>query len=121
MMLTMLLSGMAMAQAPQQFSYQAVVRDASGRLAANQAVGVRISIINGGVTGNAVYVETHNVTTNSNGLFTLNIGAGSVQSGSFATISWNEGPYFIKSEIDLDGGGFGVRLRLRSGLFHGAG
>ena len=105
MMLAMLLSGIAMAQAPQQFSYQAVVRDASGRLAANQAVGVRISIINGGVTGNAVYVETHNVTTNSNGLFTLNIGAGSVQSGSFATISWNEGPYFIKSEIDLDGGG----------------
>lgn len=44
------------AQAPQKFSYQAVVRDASNNLIANQPVGVQISILQGSAAGEAVYV-----------------------------------------------------------------
>lgn len=82
------------AQAPEKFSYQAVVRNASNALVANAPVGVRVSILQGSATGNTVYVETHTVTTNANGLLTLEIGDGNVQQGSFADIDWANGPFF---------------------------
>ncbi len=92
------------AQAPQKFSYQAVVRDAGNNLVAARSVGVQISILQGTATGAAVYVETQNVTTNANGLMTLEIGAGTAVSGDFSTIDWADGPYFLKTETDPDGG-----------------
>ncbi len=101
---TLLLSICLFAQAPQKMNYQAVVRNASNSLVANQNVSVRISILQGSATGAAVYSETHNVQTNANGLMTLEIGGGSVANGSFIAIDWANGPYFIKSEIDPEGG-----------------
>ncbi len=92
------------AQAPEKFTYQAVVRNASNSLVANQNVSVRISILQGSATGSAVYVETQTVTTNVNGLMTLSIGEGTEVSGTFSGIDWANGPYFLKSEIDPDGG-----------------
>ena len=99
----LLICGM-MAQAPEKFSYQAVVRDASNQLINSHAVGVRVSVLQGAATGNPVYVETHTVTTNANGLMTLEIGAGSVQQGNFIDIDWANGPYFLKTETDPNGG-----------------
>ena len=59
-----------MAQAPEKFTYQAVVRNASNALVSNAPVGVRVSILEGSATGNAVYMELHTATTNANGLLT---------------------------------------------------
>ena len=92
------------AQAPQKFSYQAVLRDAGGNLAANQNVSVRISIIQENEYGASVYVETHSVTTNANGLVTIEVGAGNPILGTFADIDWSYGSYFLKSEVDPTGG-----------------
>ena len=92
------------AQAPEKFTYQAVVRNANNTLVANAQVGVRVNILQGTATGNAVYSETHMVSSNANGLVTLNIGAGSVLHGSFANIDWADGPYFLKTDIDPNGG-----------------
>ena len=94
----------AMAQAPEKFTYQAVVRNASNSLVANAPVGVRVSILQGSATGSAVYSETHVATTNANGLVTLSIGGGNVQQGAFADIDWANGTYFLKIETDPDGG-----------------
>ena len=66
------------AQAPQKFSYQAVVRNAGNSLVTNTPVGVRVSILSGGAAGNTVYSETHTTATNANGLLTIEIGSGSV-------------------------------------------
>jgi hypothetical protein len=93
-----------MAQAPQKMSYQSVIRNASGALVTNQAVGVKISLLQGSATGTAVYVETQSPTTNANGLASFQIGAGTVVSGSFASINWAAGPYFVKTETDPTGG-----------------
>lgn len=49
------------AQAPAGLSYQAVIRDASNTLLANQAVGMRISLLQGNANGNPVYAETHSL------------------------------------------------------------
>jgi hypothetical protein len=90
--------------APEQISYQAVVRDAANAIVANQDVGMRISVLQATADGTAVYVETQTPTTNANGLLSIYIGAGTVGSGVFSDIVWSTGPYFIKTEIDPDGG-----------------
>ena len=94
----------AFAQAPEKMSYQAVVRDAGNALVTSQAVGLQLSILQGSVTGTAVYVETQTPTTNINGLVSIEIGSGTVVSGTFNTIDWSAGPYFIKTETDPTGG-----------------
>jgi hypothetical protein len=91
------------AQAPNKMSYQAVVRNSSNALISNQAVGMRISILQGTANGTAIYVETHSPTTNANGLASIEIGSGTVVSGNFSTIAWANGPYFVKTETDPNG------------------
>ena len=93
-----------MAQAPERFTYQAVVRNAANQLIINTNVGVRVSMLQGTATGNPVYVEIQTVSTNANGLLTLEIGGGTVQQGSFADIDWANGPFFLKTETDPNGG-----------------
>lgn len=92
------------AQAPDRLSYQAVIRNSNNQLVVSAAIGIRISILQGAVTGTAVYVETHNQQSNNNGLVTVEIGGGMVVSGDFATIDWSAGPYFIMTETDPAGG-----------------
>ncbi|MCR4873838.1 MAG: fibrobacter succinogenes major paralogous domain-containing protein [Bacteroidales bacterium] len=104
MMIMALAVAVAMAQSPEKFTYQAVVRNASNALVSNTLVGVRVSILQGSATGNGVYVETQMPSTNANGLITLNIGDGDVVSGNFADIDWADGPFFLKTEIDPNGG-----------------
>ena len=94
----------AFSQVPQKFTYQAVVRDAGNNPVANHSVSVRISILQGGANGVAVYVENQSVTTNANGLMTLSVGDGPVVGGSIAAIDWANGPYFLKTETDPTGG-----------------
>jgi len=94
----------AFSQAPQKMSYQAVVRNSSSELIPSAAVGMKISILQNTATGNAVYSETQNATTNENGLLSLEIGSGNPISGTFSSINWATGPYFIKTEIDPLGG-----------------
>ena len=67
----------------------------------NRSVGVRISIIQNSESGTIVYQQESPVTTNANGLFTLIVGD---NSNDFANINWANGPYYIKSEVDLNGG-----------------
>ena len=101
---TIVLTVTTTTQVPEKMSYQAVVRNAANQLVINQNVGVKFSILKSSATGAVVYAETQNSTTNSNGLFTTNIGSGTVISGSMASINWANDVYFIKSEIDLAGG-----------------
>lgn len=102
--LVLLQSLLIFGQAPQKMSYQSVVRNSANVLVANQAVGVRLSIVEGSVSGTTVYSETHTVTTNANGLFTLEAGGGTPTEGVFADIVWGNGAHYIKSEIDPAGG-----------------
>lgn len=102
---SLLVGTMTWGQAPQAFKYQAVARNSAGEVLANQAVSFRISVLRGTATGTAVFVETHTgKTTNAYGLVDLEIGRGSVSSGSFATISWESSAYFLKVEMDPAGG-----------------
>ncbi len=93
-------------QVPETMSYQAVIRDNSGAIMTNHNVGIQLSILQGAFDGTAVYVERQFPTTNENGLITIEIGsdAATVVSGTFADIDWPGGPFFIKTEVDVNGG-----------------
>lgn len=101
-LVAVLLTATVWAQSPEKMSYQAVIRDASDNLITDTQIGMQISILQGSASGTAVYVETQVPTTNANGLVSLEIGAGTVESGDFATIDWANGPYFIKTETAVE-------------------
>jgi hypothetical protein len=92
------------AQAPQGIPYQAIARNASGVAIANTAVKVRFSIRDSIAAGAIKYQETHNPTTSALGLFSVNVGMGTVVSGSFSGINWGKNAKFLQVELDLAGG-----------------
>ena len=100
----LLITYFVLAQVPQSFNYQAIVRDASGNAIPNQSVGIQASLLQTSASGTTVYVERFLPTTNDYGLINLAIGTGDVQSGVFAAIDWHAGPYFLKIELDEAGG-----------------
>jgi len=101
---TILLSTILWAQVPNKMSFQTIVRNNQGKLVVNQVVGVRTSILQGGSTGTSVYEETHQKTSNQNGVLTLEIGTGTATKGTYNTIDWSQEPYFLKTELDIKGG-----------------
>lgn len=100
----LLLSAITWAQAPQKMSYQSVVRNPSGEAVANTIIGVRTIIRQGSATGTTVLIEEHYPRTNAGGIMNLQIGGGSNISGSFASIDWSNGPYFLTIDADTFGG-----------------
>jgi len=99
-----LLCSYSFGQVPQAFNYQAQSRDNLGNPLSNKSIAIKISILNGSATGSIDYTETHNVSTDENGLFSLSIGTGAVVSGTFTTIDWSGGQKYLKIELDQDGG-----------------
>jgi hypothetical protein len=79
------------AQTPEKISYQAVIRNSSNQLVTNNNIGMQISILQGSATGTAVYVERQYPSTNANGLVSIEIGGGTIVSGTFALIDWASG------------------------------
>ena len=92
------------AQAPQGIPYQAVARDVSGNLITTQAIALRFSIHDGNAAGPVVYQETQNDTTNTLGLFSVNLGLGTPVSGTLASVNWGSGDKFLQVELDPAGG-----------------
>jgi len=92
------------AQAPQNFKYQAIVRNSTGAILENQQIGFQLSILQTNETGTSVYTETFTTTTNSYGLVNLLVGEGTVVNGDFTSIDWGTDEYFLKVELDETGG-----------------
>ena len=93
------------AQPPQKICYQAVIRDANGRMLASKNITILAKIIRKiGNSNYLLYSERHSVTTNTQGLVTINIGTGTKVSGNWANITWTGGEHFIETDIDPNGG-----------------
>ena len=92
------------AQAPQKMSYQAVIRNSNNSLIVSTPIGIKVSVLQGSANGTVTYSETQVQNTNINGLVSLEIGMGTALIGTFASINWANGPYFIQTEVDPNGG-----------------
>lgn len=99
-----LFAAFAVAQAPEGISYQAVVRNATGLPMPNADVSFRMTLHRTNPTGPQVYQEVHDTTTNARGLVSFTIGGGSPTAGTFSSIDWSAGPYFMEVELDTAGG-----------------
>ena len=102
--LLLILSIPALAQSPDLFNYQAVVRDANGQVMQSQNVSFQLSVLLGSSTGSNIYTETHTLTTNQFGMANLQVGNGTPVSGTFGAIDWGMGTYFLQVELDETGG-----------------
>lgn len=93
-------------QIPEKMSYQCVVRNSNGDLVTNQSIGMRITILQGSASGTVIYQESFNPNpqTNANGLVTLEVGGGVPIIGTFSSINWASGLYFLRTETDPTGG-----------------
>lgn len=90
------------ANAQNGINYKAIIKDGSGAAIVNAEVTVQFTILENGTT--SVYQETHNPTTDANGIVIVNIGEGTVVSGVFNDINWGANPHFLKTEINTGSG-----------------
>ena len=97
---TLIMAASLYGQAPSSFKYQAVLRDSRGNLKAKVATVISIDILKGSATGTSVYSETHNVTTDNYGIINLEVGKGTVVTGTLGGIDWSSDAYFIKVKVD---------------------
>jgi hypothetical protein len=89
---------------PQGMKYQAVARNLSGDIIANQPISLKINLVTEqGNSSTVYYSEIHNVTTNQLGLFTLTIGEGEVQKGTFSSIPWSTEDIWMQVAIKDNG------------------
>ena len=93
-----------LAQAPNGFNYQASVRDANGDLVTEQSASFKFHIIQGTQTAAPTYTETHATNTDDLGQVSVVIGQGNATSGTFSSIDWSLGSYFLKIEVELSAG-----------------
>ena len=99
-----MLSFFAFGQTPQGVSYQAVATNVQGEPLENQTIGVRFSILQGSASGQPVYVEHHNTSTDPYGMFNLSIGLGTVVGGEaseLGQIDWGAHSFFLKVDLDV--------------------
>lgn len=92
------------AQMPQAISYQAVARDAQGKVVAGKSVGIQVEILKGSPSGTVVFSETHKPTSSKTGTVNLLIGQGTSKTGTFSSIDWGTGTYYLQLSMDLNGG-----------------
>jgi len=103
--LSVLFLGMVVfAQTPEGINYQAVIRKTDGSLVANTTIAIRIQLKQNSATGTVVYSERQSVITSQYGLVNFVIGQGTVLSGTFSTINWSTGNYWVSLGVDFTNG-----------------
>ena len=90
-------------QMPKAFSYQAVVRDNTGKVVADKQVGVKIEILKGSAESEEV-VYSEMLTPKSTKTGTVNLMIGNGNATQFAAIDWGGNAHFLRISLSLDGG-----------------
>jgi uncharacterized protein (TIGR02145 family) len=103
-LLALVITLITFAQAPQGFNYQATVRNSAGALIVNQNVNFKFNIMLNSVTSLPVFSETHMTPTDDLGQVNLVIGQGTATTGSFSTINWGTGNYYLGIELNTGSG-----------------
>ncbi len=94
------------AQVPDGFNYQAVLRDATGAVLINQTLPVRIALLANSGTGPLLWEEQHTVISNQFGLISLVVGTGTKTGGTitdFASIDWTAQTVYLRTSLQYPG------------------
>lgn len=90
-----------MASTSQKMTFQKVIRNNYGKIHANKVVGVRLTIIKKTPADSIVYFESQVKLTNKNGLLTYTLCESDC---AFKMLNWTKGPFYLKTEFDINGG-----------------
>lgn len=82
----LILTHLLMAQVPEGINFQGVARDANNTPLENTVLSIELDLHSDGVTG---YLETHQTTTDANGVYSIVIGEGMATVGVFNQIDWS--------------------------------
>jgi uncharacterized protein (TIGR02145 family) len=102
--LTLIITLITFAQAPQGFNYQATVRNSAGALIVNQNVNFKFNVMLNSATSLPIFSETHLAPTDDLGQVNLVIGTGTATTGTFSTINWGTGNYYLGIELNTGSG-----------------
>ena len=83
--------------AQEGISYQAIAYDNNGFEMSSQEIQLQLSILGDSINGSAEYVESHTVTTDDFGLFSIVIGSGDTES-NLSSVNWKS-PKYLKVEM----------------------
>jgi uncharacterized protein (TIGR02145 family) len=103
-LLALVITLITFAQAPQGFNYQATVRNSSGALIVNQNVFFKFNLMLNSASSLPVFSETHMTPTDDLGQVNLVIGTGTANIGTFSTINWGTGNYYLGIELNTGSG-----------------
>ena len=91
-----------------KINYQAIAHGQDGLVLSNQTLDVKIGIYASSASGQLIWEEEHNLTTNDYGLFSLIIGAGASTNNGSANnsydVNWNANSHFLNVQVDLGQG-----------------
>lgn len=105
LMLPVFIAGSVIAQPPPSIAVTSTAMDPMGNVAKNRTIYVKDIIYqNSAIGGTAVWSESHVVTSNADGIFTIYVGAGTKASlptnyQSIGDIDWGKGPFFINYKV----------------------
>ncbi|MBL7809140.1 MAG: hypothetical protein JNN28_15070 [Saprospiraceae bacterium] len=91
-------------KAPSGINYQAVLRNQKGDIISDQPVRMRVSILDP-ESRIYYYTETHLVTTNLAGIFSVIVGGGQAEEGKFTDIPWSTANTWLEIAYDTDNNG----------------
>ncbi len=94
----------AYAQIVKTKRHQTVIKNFENKPVLQKQVKIKVSILNKSKKGTVLYTETHTAITDSKGTIILNLGSGKAVAGNYASINWDRGPYYIRTETDILGG-----------------
>ena len=103
-LLALVITTITFAQAPQGFNYQATVRNSAGALIVNQNVYFKFNVMLNSASSLPVFSETHMTPTDDLGQVNLVIGQGTATTGTFSTINWGTGNYYLGIELNTGNG-----------------
>ena len=89
---------------PEGMKYQAVARNTKGGILSNETIVLEISLVSN-INGKSKvhYSEAHSVTTSTQGLFDLVIGAGVISKGVFSNVPWSTDDIWMQVGIKEKG------------------
>jgi uncharacterized protein (TIGR02145 family) len=99
---SLVMTFVSQAQAPSGIPYQAVARNADGSAMSNAAVSLLFQIHTVTANGAVVYEESHNLTSNAQGLVTCTLGGGASMIGLFSEINWSTNKFLQVTMNGID-------------------
>ncbi|MEP2059067.1 MAG: hypothetical protein ABJL75_10855 [Nonlabens ulvanivorans] len=85
------------AQQKNYINYQGVVRDADNELLVEESVEIGIALKFGATNAPILYEESHFISTDINGVFSLQIGSGINSNGDYENLPWGEASFVAVS------------------------